>query len=87
MKRGLIKLALTLALLLALFHLLVPVTVSGFGVREVACVFFYSLVGVPSEVAVGVSLLNYLLVIGARALLGGLLLLFDRGRQIAGRPG
>lgn len=65
----------------------VPVTVSGFGVREGAFVFFYSLVGVPSEVAVGVSLLNYLLVIGVPALLGGLLLLFDRGRQIAGRPG
>jgi glycosyltransferase 2 family protein len=65
----------------------VPVTVSGFGVREGAFVFFYSLVGVPSEVAVGVSLLNYLLVIGVPALLGGLLLLFDRGRQITGRPG
>lgn len=64
----------------------VPVTVSGFGVREGAFVFFYSLVGVPPEVAVGVSLLNYLLVIGVPALLGGLLLLFDRGRQIARRP-
>ncbi len=65
----------------------VPVTVSGFGVREGAFVFFYSLVGVPAEVAVGVSLLTYLLVIGIPALLGGLLLLFDRGKQAAGRPG
>jgi uncharacterized protein (TIRG00374 family) len=59
----------------------VPLTVSGFGVREGAFVFFYSLVGVPAEVAVGVSLLTYLLVIGIPSLLGGLLLLFDRGGQ------
>jgi uncharacterized protein (TIRG00374 family) len=59
----------------------VPLTVSGFGVREGAFVFFYSLVGVPAEVAVGVSLLTYLLVIGIPSLLGGLLLLFDRGEQ------
>lgn len=65
----------------------VPVTVGGLGVREGAFVFFYSLVGVPAEVAVGVSLLTYLLVIGVPAMLGGLLLLFDRGRQAAGRPG
>jgi uncharacterized protein (TIRG00374 family) len=65
----------------------VPVTVSGFGVREGGFVFFYSLVGVSAEVAVGVSLLTYLLVIGMPALLGGLLLLFDRGRQAGGLQG
>ncbi len=54
----------------------VPVTVSGFGVREGAFVYFYGLVGIPAEVAVGVSLVNYLLVIGIPALLGGVLLLF-----------
>ncbi len=59
----------------------VPLTVSGFGVREGAFVFFYSLVGIPAEVAVGVSLLTYLLVIGIPSLLGGLLLLFDRDGQ------
>lgn len=59
----------------------VPLTVSGFGVREGAFVFFYSLVGVPAEVAVGVSLLTYLLVIGVPSLLGGLLLLFNRDGQ------
>ena len=55
----------------------VPITIGGFGVREGAFVFFYSLVGVPAEVSLGVSLMTYLLVIGVPALLGGVLLLFD----------
>lgn len=63
----------------------VPVTVGGFGVREGAFVFFYSLVGVPAEVAVGVSLAFYFLVIGIPALLGGVLLFLDRGSPPAER--
>lgn len=61
----------------------IPITVSGFGVREGAFVFLYSLVGVPAEVAVGVSLVNYLLVIGIPALLGWVLLLLDGGQREA----
>ena len=61
----------------------IPITVSGFGVREGAFVYFYSLVGVPAEVSVGVSLVNYLLVIGVPALLGWVLLLLDGGQQPA----
>ena len=48
--------------------------------------FFYSLVGVPAEVAVGVSLLTYLLLFGIPSLLGGLLL-FDRDGQTSVPPG
>jgi len=40
---------------------LIPLSISGLGVREGFFVYFYSLVGVPPEIAVSVSLMFYLL--------------------------
>lgn len=40
---------------------LIPVSISGLGIREGFFVYFYSLVGVSPEIAVSVSLLYYLL--------------------------
>jgi glycosyltransferase 2 family protein len=54
---------------------ILPITIGGFGLREGAFVWFYSLVGVPAEVAIGVSVANYVVVILLPALLGGILLL------------
>jgi len=52
---------------------LLPLTFNGFGIREGAFVFFYRLLGVPPEVLISVSLLHFLLLTGAPALVGGVL--------------
>lgn len=66
---------------------LAPVTIGGFGLREGAFVWFYALVGVPPEIAVGVSLTNYLISNMAPALIGGLLLLWSvLANPTRGRP-
>ena len=66
---------------------LAPVTIGGFGVREGFFVFFYSLVGVPPSIAVGASILQYLVLILVPASLGGFLFLWEiyRGKAI-GNP-
>jgi len=63
---------------------LAPVTIGGFGVREGFFVLFYSLVGVPPSIAVGASILQYIVLFLVPASLGGGLLLwgFLRGRAI-----
>jgi glycosyltransferase 2 family protein len=57
---------------------LIPITITGLGLREGAFIYFYSLVGVPPEIALGVSLTIYFLLIVLPALFGGMLLVFDR---------
>jgi uncharacterized protein (TIRG00374 family) len=57
--------------------MIVPVTVGGFGVREGAFVWFYSLVGVSADVAVAVSVATYVVVTVVPALAGGVLLLWS----------
>ncbi len=52
---------------------LIPVTISGFGVREGAFVYFYESVGVPPSIALSVSILNFLILTGIPALIGGFL--------------
>lgn len=56
---------------------MIPLTVSGLGLREGFFVYFYSFLGVPSEVAVGVSLINYIMVLLLPALIGSLLYTID----------
>lgn len=55
----------------------IPLSISGLGLREGFFVYFYSMVGVPPEIAIGVSLVNYtietLLAVGV----GGAIVLFD----------
>ena len=56
---------------------LLPVTIGGFGLREGGFAYFYPLVGVPPEVAIAVSILNYAVLILLPAPLGALLWLLD----------
>ena len=57
---------------------MMPVTIGGFGVREGAFAYFYSLVGVPVEVAVSVSVVNYVFVTLIPAAIGALLCGWDQ---------
>ncbi len=52
---------------------LIPVTISGFGIREGAFVHFYSLVGIEPTVAFSVSILNFLILTGVPAFIGGVI--------------
>ncbi|NQV18360.1 MAG: flippase-like domain-containing protein [Armatimonadetes bacterium] len=52
---------------------LIPVTISGFGIREGAFVHFYSLVGIEPTVAFSVSILNFLILTGVPAFIGGII--------------
>lgn len=54
---------------------IVPVTISGLGLREGFFVSFYSLLGVEPAVAVSVSLMNYCIEMLLMAVLGGILYL------------
>lgn len=56
---------------------MMPVTIGGFGVREGAFAYFYSLVGVPAEVSVCVSVANYVVLSLLPAALGGLIWLWE----------
>lgn len=56
---------------------LIPITISGFGIREGFFVYFYSLLGVSPEVAVSVSLMNYVVLTIVPALFGAVIYLFD----------
>lgn len=64
---------------------MMPVTIGGFGVREGAFAYFYSLVGVPAEVSVCVSVANYVVLSLLPAALGGVIwlweLAFERKRR------
>lgn len=59
----------------------IPITISGLGLRESFFVYFYSLVGVLPEVAVTVSLINYCIEVLLYAVLGGIVFLFDSLRS------
>lgn len=56
---------------------IIPVTISGLGLREGFFVSFYSLLGVSPSLAVSVSLLNYCIEMLLMALLGGVIYLFE----------
>lgn len=56
---------------------MMPVTIGGFGVREGAFAYFYSLVGVPAEVSVCVSVANYVVLSLLPAALGGVIWLWE----------
>lgn len=63
---------------------MLPVTIGGVGLREGGFAYFYPLVGVPPDVAIAVSVLNYLVLNLLPAPLGGILWLLDgrkRGRS------
>lgn len=52
---------------------IVPIAISGLGLREGFFVYFYSLVGVSPEIAVGVSLVNYAVEVLSAAVMGGVI--------------
>lgn len=52
---------------------LMPVTISGFGIREGAFVHFYNLIGIEPTVAFSVSILNFLILTGVPAFIGGII--------------
>lgn len=59
----------------------IPISISGLGLRESLFIYFYSMVGVAPEIAIGVSLVNYtietLLAVG----IGGVIVFFDTIRS------
>lgn len=52
---------------------IIPISISGFGLRESAFVYFYSFLEVPSVIAFSVSIMYYLISIGVIALIGAIL--------------
>lgn len=54
---------------------MIPVTISGLGIREGFFVYFYAQFGVPAETAVFVSLVNYAIIVLLPAVLGSLFFL------------
>lgn len=52
---------------------IIPVAISGLGLRESFFVFFYSLVGVSADMAVKISLVNYIAEVLSAAIMGGIL--------------
>ena len=63
---------------------MLPVTIGGFGLREGGFAYFYPLVGVPADIAIAVSVLNYLVLNLLPAPLGGVLWLMESSRRKAG---
>ena len=57
---------------------LIPITISGFGVREGAFVYFYSLFGIDPSTSFSVSIINFLILTGVPALIGGLISIFGQ---------
>ena len=57
---------------------LIPVSISGFGVRESAFVYFYHLLGIPAAISFKVSILNFLILTGVPALIGGIIGIFGQ---------
>jgi glycosyltransferase 2 family protein len=52
---------------------LIPLTLSGLGIREGAFVYFYGFLGVKPEIAFTVSILNFLILNGIPAVIGGII--------------
>lgn len=49
------------AALITMLITMIPITVSGFGTRELSLIFFLNQIGIPSEVSVSFSLIKYFL--------------------------
>ncbi len=60
---------------------LIPITVGGLGVREGFFVYFYSMIGVPAHIAVGVSLVIYALMALLPAACGAVVYLWGSFRE------
>lgn len=56
---------------------MLPITISGFGVREGLFVAFYTSLGVQPDIAVSVSIMNYIILILLPALFGGMIYMID----------
>ncbi len=56
---------------------IIPLSLSGFGIREGAFVYFYSSLGVPTEISITVSILYFLVLTGTTAAMGGMIVLFS----------
>lgn len=52
---------------------LIPLTLSGLGIREGVFVYFYSFLGIKPEIAFAVSILNFLILNGIPAVIGGII--------------
>ena len=55
---------------------MIPITISGLGIREGFFIYFYVQLGVPAETAVIVSLVNYVIIVLTPAFLGSLIYLY-----------
>jgi len=56
---------------------MIPITLSGIGVRDGAFIFFYSRIGVSADTIMCVSIINYMLIMLLPALFGSILYIFD----------
>lgn len=56
---------------------MVPLTISGLGIREGFFVYFYSFLNVPADTAIGISLINYSILVLLPAFIGAFLYLND----------
>ncbi|WP_434672494.1 lysylphosphatidylglycerol synthase transmembrane domain-containing protein [Pseudomonas sp. R1-15] len=56
---------------------MVPITIGGFGVREGFFVYFYGLLDVPANIAVGASIANYTIMVLIPAAFGGVIYFWD----------
>jgi len=56
---------------------LIPVSISGLGIREGFFVYFYSSFGVPADIAVSVSLMNFCIMSLTPAFVGAVLYIID----------
>lgn len=57
---------------------LIPITLSGFGLRESAFVYFYGLFGIEPNIAMSISVLNFLILSFVPALIGGFINLSEQ---------
>ncbi|MCI0994199.1 lysylphosphatidylglycerol synthase transmembrane domain-containing protein [Pseudomonas corrugata] len=60
---------------------MIPITIGGLGVREGFFVYFYSLLGVPANIAVGASLANYAIMALIPSAFGGIIYILDTVRE------
>jgi len=58
-----------------------PLSVSGFGIREGAFVYFYSSLQIPPEISILVSLLYFFVITGATAAIGGVIVILSNIRR------
>lgn len=56
---------------------MIPLSISGLGIREGFFVYFYGLIGVEPSIVIAVSLINYLILSVVPALIGGIIYIFS----------